>query len=859
MIAGAETGAHSMAEPWALNPDGLVRPRRRFAMLTVIALAVSLGICAGDALPALGFWWWTGAALLGSMGALILRRRTGPATAMLVISAMGVGAAWLVVRQHHLPADDVAAHLGDRSVLVRARGEAITPPEVRRRAAGSMAEFDYRPPATHFRMRLEALLDRDGAATPARGEVMVRVDEVMPPFNAGDRVDVIGFLLRPGGPQNPGELDYRRLAADRGQAGMLRAGSREAVAVTPAAAGSLRAWLRRTHGDLRQRAAGWLLAHLPDTPRTEREALLADLLLGVRDHELDEVREAFRRLGLAHVLAISGFHLTVLAGFSMLLLRLGGRSRRWHGLVVIAVVAFYLLIVEPRTPVLRAGVMTIAACAGAALGRRLHVGGLVALSGALLLLRHPLELFTPGFQLSFGVVLALIHFTQPVRERWFGRPDQEAATTVEMLVEWLRTGAAAAVVAWAAATPIVAYHFGAVSPLAAVLSLVTLPIVSVLLAAGYTKMLFSLLLPSGALFLGAGVAVLADVLTSIVLAADRMPGSIVHVPFPSAWWVWAALAWVTLWALRESGRHRMLIWSAGAAVALWLVMPLLPLPHARAALRIDMLAVGDGSCYLLRSGRRAAIFDAGSSTDLNAGRRVVIPALRRLGVRSIDFIAISHANLDHYSAVLELVEEFRVGEVLLTPQFIARAAENPGGAPAFVLEDLRRREVPIHAVAAGESRQLGETTLEWIHPAGPVRLGRVNDESMVIRFRAAERRGLLCGDAQRQGLGAIMGRGVDLDVEVIELPHHGSHSDVAAAFVRRASPWVVMQSTGWGRWRNDRWAMELGAVERLVTARDGACWVEIGADGAITVGRGRLDREQVDRPGDGRTIADAAR
>src|SRR5207247_576105 len=96
-----------------------------------------------------------------------------------------------------------------------------------------------------------------------------------------------------------------------------------------------------------------------------------------------------------------------------------------------------------------------------------------------------------------------------------------------------------------------------------------------------------------------------------------------------------------------------------------------------ALLRIDMIAVGDGSCYVLRSGGHAMVFDAGSSTDLDAGRRTIIPALRRLGVRSIDAIAVTHADLDHYSAVLEISREFGAGEVLMTPQFLQEAREQP--------------------------------------------------------------------------------------------------------------------------------------------------------------------------------------
>ena len=110
---------------------------------------------------------------------------------------------------------------------------------------------------------------------------------------------------------------------------------------------------------------------------------------------------------------------------------------------------------------------------------------------------------------------------------------------------------------------------------------------------------------------------------------------------------------------------------------------------------------------------------------------------------------------------------------------------------------------------------------------------------MVIRIEAAGRRVLLCGDTQRRAMEALLQGGVDLGADVMELPHHGSHHELAETFVSTVDPQVVLQSTGWSRWRRDRWADVLTGATRLVTARDGACWVEIDDGGAISLGRFR--------------------
>lgn len=807
--------------------------------ITLLALSFALGITLGWYQPRPIVWPW----LVGSAAFLVMvvvsRRWRWRWTLMfMAVATMSMGAAWVTVRQHFVAGNDLAGWMADEPVLVQVQGEAMAAPELRDRTTGSMGLFDYRSPATYFPMRVDALIGPDGEPTPVRTKLYVRVEQTIAPFRAGDRIDATGWFHKVAPPLNPGEFDFQRFARSLGQAGLLTVERRELLIVSPTTRPGLRTKLLNWRDTLRRRAGGWLLSNLPDTERTERDALLAALLLGQRGPDLTGLGESFRRVGLAHLLAISGFHLGVLAGFVLLLVRFTGRARRWHGWLVIATVMMYLILVEVRMPVLRAGVMTMAASLALVFGRRLRVRGLIALSGIVLLLWRPDQLFTPGFQLSFAVVLGLIHLQPILRRRWFGAPNQLAASASQMVGQWLRAAFAAAMAAWLIATPIQMYHFGAMSPLCVPLTIVALPLVSVLLAMGYVKMLLAILLPSASLLLGVLLSIGAEVLISIVQAIDTVPGAAVRVPYPAAVWSMLALVWVYWWVMRPRRRERRVQWVAAAALVIWLLWPMLPLGRGP-ALRIDMLAVGDGSCYLVRSGRSTVVFDAGSGDSLNAGQQRLVPAMRRLGVRRVDVIVISHPNLDHYSAVLEIVDAFDVGTALVTPQLLGRAEADPFGPVAYLLTGLTDRFVSVLAVGRGEARAFGRASWTWLHPQTSQAYERANNGSMVIRIEAAGRRVLLCGDIQRRATEALLQGGVDLGADVMELPHHGSHHERAETFVRTVDPRVVLQSTGWSRWRRDRWADVLTGATRLVTARDGACWVEIDDGGAISLGRFR--------------------
>lgn len=810
------------------------------AGVTFLALSFAAGITIGWHQPQPWVWPWLIAAAAFLLASILLPHRWRGLwrVGLINLAMVALGAGWLAVRHHYYSAHDPAAWIGDEPVLLHVRGVALRAPELRSRTSGSMATFDYRKPATDFPMRLDALVGRDGRSAPARGKVLVCVAETVPPFHAGDEIDVMGFLRRPAAPRNPGEFDYQRYALSLGQAGVLQVRNRDLVKVTPgdrfAPAGAFLKWRDR----LRRRAGAWLLSDLPDTTGNDRDVLLATLLLGQRERHLSGIDESFRRVGLAHLLAISGLHLGILIAFVLLLVTWGGHIRRGHGLLIIALVLGYLLLVEVRMPVLRAGVMTIAAGIALLGRRRWRVASLVGLSAIVLLLWRPDQIFNAGFQLSFGVVLGLIHFAAPVRRKWFGPPNPSPISSGQMILEWLKGAATAAIVAWAVATPITVYHFGMISPWAVPLAIIALPIVALLLAIGYSKMLLAVLLPSASLLLGALLSFGADVLISLVTVIDGLPGSIIRTPHPSAIWSIIALIWVVIGL--GAGRlapWRLRLWLAGgAALIIWLFWPLLPL-RAQPELRIDMLAVGDGSCYVLRSGGETLLFDAGSSSDLNAGRQVIVPALRRLGVRSIDVIAISHSDLDHYSAVLELVDAFAVDRVLLTEQFTEAARGDPFGPTAYLLDGLTRRRVSTSPCAAGTTLRLGNARLEWLHPRTDDAYERANDSSMVIAIRSGRRTALMTGDIQKEAITALLSRHPDLAADVLELPHHGRYTDAARALVGQLEPQVVMQSTGYARWERDNWGEALVGAKRLVTARDGACRVEIDRAGDITTGR----------------------
>ena len=155
----------------------------------------------------------------------------------------------------------------------------------------------------------------------------------------------------------------------------------------------------------------------PASVQSDRQAFLAALLLGERSGLHAELLERFMRAGTLHFLAISGLHVGLVTAWAWgigWLLRL---DRRWQAFLALAATIVYALLVPARPPVLRAGLMAAVFCIAHITRRRSHPLNLLSIAALIILLVRPVELFNPGFQLSFGVVLglSLIHISEPTR------------------------------------------------------------------------------------------------------------------------------------------------------------------------------------------------------------------------------------------------------------------------------------------------------------------------------------------------------------------------------------------------------------------------------------------------------------
>jgi competence protein ComEC len=809
---------------------------RGWTWLSLLAVAWIAGIVLAAQWPSR--WTFVAAAFAAMLlsGWLMHRRRDRAAYAAALVAFALVGGAWFIVQRDYVPADHVSRFVHEEPAIAGLRGTVASIPREVKPEQGTFGGFSFEKPGTLFELNIEAA-DAGAGFEPASGTMLVRLKQHDHRPKLGQRIQVLGWMSAIGPTQNPGEFDYRAYLQRQGISGRISLMARgNWYALGPPPRGSFTG-LRRTIGDA---AAGSLQLGMPEDEA--QQALLDALLLGRRTGEMQELSDSFRAVGLSHVLSISGAHLGILLFLVWAIGRLMiGRPSVVTAFVLTFLVLF-LLAVPWRTPIIRAAIMAAVFCFGYGFGRRLTGVQVLCTATLIVLIWKPTELFAAGFQLSFGVVGAILLFGGPVSRRVLPEPEVKLIhpSGWDLLMRWLVDFFAVSLVAFAVALPMVMYHFQLISPLAVLLSMLALPVLTAVLAVGYLKILVGLVSPAAGSLLSVPMAWVGDSLSALVVQAQRWPGSSFTLSTqPSIAWTLACAALMVglLGGLFENRRAALICCIFLVCGWGWLEQRPRSVMDGedRPALVLNMFAVGDGSCFLIRSGDQTLMFDCGSQGYWRIGERSIVPALNALSVNRIDTLMLSHADLDHFVGVLDVLDAVAVVRVLVSPDVLREAKAKPRGAAAYLVQSIHDRGYEPEPVEQGWSMTMGDATLELLWPAPGYVSDKNNNNSLVLAIESAGRRLLLNGDIQDDAIRRLLDTEAPLQADVADLAHHGSYVDSSLDWLDAVGPGVVLQSAGPRRDDEDRWAtpLEQAGIRRMRTADHGMVELRVTSDGEL--------------------------
>lgn len=594
-------------------------------------------------------------------------------------------------------------------------------------------------------------------------------------------------------------------AASRGIDGRGRCVGAPAETVpTPGVAGAV----RRAVWAVRERARR-RLGHGRSPSRDLVTALVIGDRTGLERTELD----AFRRAGLAHVLALSGMHVGVLALGLRALLRAMRLPSSSVAAATIAFLGAFAVMTGGSAPILRAcgtGAMAIAA---GGLSRRLPPGHALGLVAGALLLARPSWLFDAGFRLSF-----LAAGTLALWARHTGKPGRGARGALRGLADGL---AMSACVTFATAPEILA-SFGSVSVLSPLTNL--LAALPATLALGWGALAAFAPVPDAfAAPFGSAASAAASVLLFLADAAARLPGGAVTLPAPPPGVVLVAMGAVFAFAARLRPRDvpRRLVVVAAALL----------LPSALPRDRLTVLDLGQGDAILVEGGGGAVLVDTAGG-PFRGRPAPVAAALDARRFRPLDALVLTHGHADHSGGAASLLAAGRTRALVTrgdAPDDALAALRAAAAADRLSLPDPGGRGVPL----LGGRLTVGEP---W--PEGAPEATGENERSLATRWTAGRCSAWLLGDGGFEAEEALLaaaaaGRGPGaggLRAAILVAAHHGSRGSTSPALLAAVRPRLALVSCGEG---NPYGHPHGETLARLREA--GAALLRIDRDGTVAV------------------------
>ena len=782
--------------------------------------------------------------LLAGGFALALRNWLWPAAAISILCWIGLGCFGALISGQPLPAEHILSRMRAQQVPWR------TP----LRWHGTLRDEPARLPWGYgLELNLNGVDTANGYVrvaggmrvgfTPKEGEA------ALPELHAGDEVSVLAEARLPLLYRDPGAFD-RREFLERQEIHVL-ATLRASVLLEKTATGrpSLPSRIARLRGDLRN-GLDTMFQGSPQTASILRAMLLGDRSFIDRAESVD-----FQKTGTFHVLVVAGLHVGALAAFLYWAARKSKLPHAAQTLFLLLALSAYVVIVEQRAPVLRAGLMTAIVVLGSFFYRRLDLLNSVALAALLLLIARPTYVTDTGFLLSFLAIGCIAGLAVPILERtvepWIRalanwndvtrdiglrprqvqfRLDYRDAISVatrklsdggKRLVEKLGTFAASSslriseifllsLVLQLGMLPMMAHDFHRVALVGPVANSVVVPLTSVVVPLGFASLALGLVVPSAAALLAHPLAWVVLLQGRIVSWFAAIPHSNYRIPGPPIWLMatFFALGLLGLVILRYEARNRwpklvvaLSFLVAGALIGTYPFRP--SLNSGRLEVIVLDVAQGDSILVVSPRGSTLLIDGGGAFTGFRGqrenlgsdpGEEAVSTYLWSRGIQRLDAVALTHAHQDHIGGLTAILQNFRVSRLLL-------GRETEAAAFVRLKQVADRLHVPIQHERRGQGFLWDGVQIDFLWPEiAPEEIAAQakNNDSVVMHLRYGDRTVLLPGDAEKQVEYAMLAENdpTFLHADVLKVAHHGSRNSTMPEFLAAVAPEVSIISSG---------------------------------------------------------------
>ena len=513
--------------------------------------------------------------------------------------------------------------------------------------------------------------------------------------------------------------------------------------------------------------------------------IIQALIYGERTNIENDIVNSYQSLGLIHLLAISGLHVSLMTGMFYFLCIRFGVTRESASILLLCLLPAYIVIAGGSPSVIRSVLMCLLMLATIMWWKKSSMLDVISFVCICMLAINPYYLVNIGFQLSFMVSASLILSSRAIFKHY---PNTFTSLFAVSFLSQI------------ASLPILLFHFFEFSLLSLPLNMLYVPLYSVIILpfALFTVVLLGIFEPVGQLF-AIILSWMLEIVNQATVWVSQFSFSMLTLGKPGLVLLLLYCASVFYFLICWERKKRIIQWSLLAPIGvliLHLVMPYLN-PYGE----VTMIDVGQGDSIYIELPFRKGVYliDTGGAIQFEQEpwrkkRRefstadIIIPFLKSKGVRCLDKLIITHGDQDHIGGAKDLVEKIKIKEIVLGKNKQDTSQEEELKQAAVL------KGIPIHSVERGHKWKDGKNTFYILAPKGNEM--KENNNSIVIYTKLGGLKWLFTGDIEKDVEQGLIKNYQNLRVDVLKVGHHGSQTSSTKAFVKSLNPKIALIPVG---------------------------------------------------------------
>lgn len=635
--------------------------------------------------------------------------------------------------------------------------------------------------------------------------------EKIPNVKIGNIIKVRGKLRQFEEAANKGNFDSRKYYLSLGFYGKIEAGTIEVI-------NSDYSGIRQGLYELRMEIIERLEKLCSDNNGifsiiNNKNGIIGAIILGDKTDLDSDIKELYSVSGIAHILAISGLHISFIG---MAIYRLLRRRFRFlfSAAVSIPVVLSFGIMSGFGISTIRAIIMFILKIIGEVLGRKYDAITAISLAGLVLLVQNPFVVCNSGFQMSFGAIIAIV-LILPIVE--------EILNTDNKIIKVISANFTISLVM----NPILAWNYYELPTFSFLLNIVVVPLMSVVIVSSIVGIFCSCIMfgfGKVVIFPGCGILELYTFLCNIINKSS-VASIVVGQPKVTIIIVYYAILLVVLFGLKNirtkytrAEKERNIIKKETglvlekkakkerrikgqnvklrlACIVGFLLLNCLIYYIPNQGFYITFINVGQGDGMLIHGDNGTKVMvDGGSTSEKQVAKNCIVPYLKAEGIGTIDYSIITHTDKDHISGILEILENNNSNRIRIK-NLVMPDINMKDDTYDELIEKAKLKKINVLYIKKGDTLSLGKTKIKCIYPETTTTASDKNDYCTVLSVKNKTSKILLTGDISKE-IEEKIKDDIEENYTVLKVAHHGSNYSSSEKFLKKVNPKYSIISVG---------------------------------------------------------------